>query len=157
MKSIRILFTTLLLMALSCATEASAQDVYVYSKIGKFYVRKNQKDKAVNVQTRLGRTDIMVVPAKGKLVLFDPDNRKEIEIRTSYDGVSALDKLINDNETTTARRITDMYFKFLCHQMIEAGKEEGNENVPTAVVRAWNIDPDEVVEEPADDEKYLDD
>ena len=146
-----------LLLSAFFALPASAQTVYVYSKIGKFYIRKNKKDTPVNVQTQLNLTDILVVPAKGKLVLFDPENRKEIEIRTSYEGISSVDKLISNNETTTIRRLTDMYFRFLCHQMMDAVDKEGNENVPTAVVREWQISADEIVEEPADDQKYLDD
>lgn len=157
MKTNRFLFFTLMLCIGSIFSTIHAQDVYVYSKIGKFYVRKGKKDTAVNVQTQLARTDILVVPAKGKLVLFDPENRKEIEIRTSYEGVSSLDKLINNNETTTVRKLTDMYFRFLCHQMMDSIDKEGNENVPTAVVRALELFPDEVMEEPDDDQKYIED
>lgn len=156
MKTLRHLLPVLLLAMGGMFSPASAQDVYVYSKIGKFFIRQGKNDVAVNVQTRLHRSDILIVPAKGKLVLFDPENRKEIEIRTSYEGVSAVDKLINNNETTTIRKLTDMYFRFLCHQMIDSMDKEGNENVPTAVVRGWILDIDEIIEEPADDQKYLD-
>ena len=149
--------TLMLLCSALFVTPASAQSVYVYSKIGKFFVRKNKKDTPVNVQTQLALTDILLVPAKGKLVLFDPENRKEIEIRTSYEGISSVDKLISNNETTTVRRLTDMYFRFLCHQMMDAADKEGNENVPTAVVREWQLSAGEVIEEPEDDQKYLDD
>ena len=95
------LFIFLLLFAGLFAADAAAQNVYVYSKIGKFFVRKGKKDTPVNVQSQLARTDILVVPAKGKIVLFDPENRKEIEIRTSYEGISSVEKLITNNETTT--------------------------------------------------------
>lgn len=157
MKTHKILFVFMMFCIGSIFTTAQAQDVYVYSKIGKFFIRKGKKDTPVNVQTQLARTDILLVPAKGKLVLFDPENRKEIEIRTSYEGVSSLDKLINNNETTTVRKLTDMYFRFLCHQMMDSIDKEGNENVPTAVVRALELFPDEVIEEPDDDQKYIED
>lgn len=157
MKTTKTLLMFLMLTVGSIFMTAEAQDVYVYSKIGKFFVRKGKKDLPVNVQTQLARTDIMVVPAKGKLVLFDPDNRKEIEIRTSYEGISSLDKLINNNETTTVRRLTDIYFRFLCHQMMESIDKEGNENVPTAVVRELELHAGEIIIEPDDDQKYLPD
>ena len=151
------LFIFLLLFAGLFAADAAAQNVYVYSKIGKFFVRKGKKDTPVNVQSQLARTDILVVPAKGKIVLFDPENRKEIEIRTSYEGISSVEKLITNNETTTVRKLTDMYFRFLCHQMMDSIDKEGNENVPTAVVREIALSSDEVIEEPDDDQKYIDD
>ncbi len=151
------LFIFLLLFAGLFAANAVAQNVYVYSKIGKFFVRKGKKDTPVNVQSQLARTDILVVPAKGKIVLFDPENRKEIEIRTSYEGISSVEKLITNNETTTVRKLTDMYFRFLCHQMMDSIDKEGNENVPTAVVREIALSSDEVIEEPDDDQKYIDD
>lgn len=157
MKPNQILFIIVMLCVGSIFSTVQAQDVYVYSKIGKFFVRKGKKDVPVNVQTQLSRNDILLVPAKGKIVLFDPTNRKEIEIRTSYEGISSVDKLINNNETTTVRRLTDMYFRFLCHQMIDSVDKEGNENVPTAVVRDMELANGEIPEEPEDDQKYLDD
>ena len=156
MKTRKFLFFLMMLCAGSIYSTVQAQNVYVYSKIGKFFVRKGKKDTPVNVQSQLARTDILVVPAKGKIVLFDPTNRKEIEIRTSYEGISSVDKLINNNETTTARKLTDMYFRFLCHQMMDSTDNEGNENVATAVVRDTPVNLDEVIEEPEDDQKYID-
>ncbi len=154
-----------------------AQSVWVVSKMGNFYkiienrpaVVKGKKaapqamkspasEKVVRLRAsqELNLKDVLRVPGQGKLVLFDIENKREYEFRSNYEGVLSVAKIISSTENTSARRLTEIYFKYLCMQMMKKKSNLQSENALTAVLRHMDITSDEEdMEEPSDDNKYL--
>ena len=110
----------------------------------------------VRASQELNLKDVLRVPGQGKLVLFDIENKREYEFRSNYEGVLSVAKIISSTENTSARRLTEIYFKYLCMQMMKKKSNLQSENALTAVLRHMDITSDEEdMEEPSDDNKYL--
>jgi hypothetical protein len=103
---------------------------------------------------QLSEKDILITPSGGKLVLFDSVNKKEYEIRTNESTVSVR-KLLRDQEHTSFKNLTDIYYKWLCHQVMQNIDKIKGETIPTAVVRELDIIDDSLLVEPDDSLKYL--
>ena len=155
MKTGKILFTFLMLIIGVPSQNIQAQNLWVTSLIGDFYLLKNKKQTELQANDPLTPKDILRTPAKGKLVIFDSTNRKEHEIRTSTSSTMSVDKLINSNEKVKTKALTDVYFKYLCHQIARNIDPARVENVPTAVIRDLVLLSDSILIEPEDSLKYI--
>ena len=151
MKASRLL---LFILFICFSTASKAQGIFVYSKIGHFYHLKNKQKVEIENNYQLSEKDIVITPSGGKLVLFDSVNKKEYEIRTNESTIS-IRKLLRDQEHTSFKNLTDIYYKWLCHQVMQNIDKIKGETIPTAVVRELDIIDDSLLVEPDDSLKYL--
>ena len=151
MKASRFL---LFILFICFSTVSKAQGIFVYSKIGHFYHLKNKQKVEIENNYQLSEKDILITPSGGKLVLFEKKKKKEYEIRTNESTVS-IRKLLRDQEHTSFKNLTDIYYKWLCHQVMQNIDKIKGETIPTAVVRELDIIDDSLLVEPDDSLKYL--
>ena len=116
MKTKLIAICLILIGSLSCT--ASAQDLYVYSILGKVKEVKGKVSAELNVRQTLTMKSVINMTKGSQIVLIDPDNSKQYTLTGV--GTSSVQRLIARSDKST-KELKKMYLDFLMKQLSGKG------------------------------------
>lgn len=97
---------------------ASAQDLYVYSILGKVKEVKGKVSAELNVRQTLTMKSVINMTKGSQIVLIDPDNSKQYTLTGV--GTSSVQRLIARSDKST-KELKKMYLDFLMKQLSGKG------------------------------------
>ena len=102
----------------SLSGTASAQDLYVYSILGKVKEVKGKVSAELNVRQTLTMKSVINMTKGSQIVLIDPDNSKQYTLTGV--GTSSVQRLIARSDKST-KELKKMYLDFLMKQLSGKG------------------------------------